>query len=65
VKAGTTVTFENDDDIPHQVVATGGAFRSKALDTGDTYAFTFTEPGEIAYFCSLHPHMQGTITVTP
>ena len=50
---------------PHLVVATDGAFRSKALDTGDTYAFTFTEPGEIAYFCSLHPHMQGTITVTP
>jgi plastocyanin len=65
VKVGTTVTFENDDDIPHQVVATGGAFRSKALDTGDAYAFTFMEPGEIAYFCSLHPHMQGTITVTP
>jgi plastocyanin len=65
VKVGTTVTFENDDDIPHQIVATGGAFRSKALDTNDTYAFTFTEPGDIAYFCSLHPHMQGTITVTP
>ena len=65
VKVGTTVTFENDDDIPHQVVATGGAFRSQALDTSDAYAFTFTEPGEIAYFCSLHPHMQGSITVTP
>ena len=65
VKVGTTVTFENDDDIPHLIVATDETFRSKALDTGDTYAFTFTEPGEIAYFCSLHPHMQGTITVTP
>ncbi|HWW48619.1 MAG TPA: cupredoxin family copper-binding protein [Xanthobacteraceae bacterium] len=64
VKAGTTVTFENDDDIPHLVVATDNSFRSKALDTGDTYAFTFTKPGDFPYYCGIHPHMQGKITVT-
>lgn len=65
VKPGTTVTFENDDDIPHLVVATDGSFRSKALDTGDKYAFTFSKPGDFAYFCGLHPHMQGKISVGP
>lgn len=65
VKVGTAVTFENDDDIPHIVVANDGSFRSKALDTGDSYAFTFTKSGDFPYFCALHPHMQGTITVTP
>ena len=65
VKAGTAVTFQNDDDIPHVVVANDGSFRSKALDTGDSYVFTFTKPGDFPYFCALHPHMQGTITVTP
>ncbi|TIS53265.1 cupredoxin family copper-binding protein [Mesorhizobium sp.] len=65
VKVGTTVTFENDDDIPHLVVANDASFRSKALDTGDTYVFTFTKAGDFAYFCGLHPHMQGTITVAP
>uniref|UniRef100_A0A9E7ZRR7 Cupredoxin family copper-binding protein n=1 Tax=Bosea sp. NBC_00436 TaxID=2969620 RepID=A0A9E7ZRR7_9HYPH len=65
VKAGTAVTFENDDDIPHVVVANDGSFRSKALDTGDSYVFTFTKSGDFPYFCALHPHMQGTITVTP
>lgn len=64
VKAGTTVVFENDDDIPHLVVATDNSFRSKALDTGDTYAFTFQTAGDFAYFCGLHPHMQGKITVS-
>lgn len=64
VKAGTTVTFENDDDIPHVVVATDGSFRSKALDTGDTYAFTFTKSGDFPYFCGIHPQMQGKITVS-
>lgn len=64
VKLGTTVTFRNDDDIPHLVVASDGSFRSKALDTGDTYAFTFTKLGDFAYFCALHPYMQGKITVS-
>jgi plastocyanin len=63
VKAGTTVTWTNKDDIPHAVAAVGKQFRSKALDTGDAYSFTFTTPGSYAYFCSLHPHMTGTIVV--
>jgi plastocyanin len=65
VAAGTTVVFENDDDIPHEVVAIDGSFRSKALDTGDTYAFTFVKAGDFPYFCGIHPHMQGKVTVTP
>ena len=63
VKAGATVTWTNKDDIPHTVVASGHAFRSKALDTDDSYAFTFTTPGTYEYFCSLHPHMVGTVVV--
>ena len=64
VKAGTTVTWTNEDDIPHTVVSTGH-FRSKALDTGDKYSFTFTTPGSYQYFCYIHPHMTGTIVVQP
>jgi len=63
VKAGTTIVWENVDDIPHTVAATGRAFKSKALDTGDKYSFTFTTPGTFEYFCSLHPHMTGSIVV--
>jgi plastocyanin len=63
VKAGTTVTWVNDDDIPHTVVASGKAFKSKALDTDDKFSFTFTTPGSYEYFCSLHPHMKAMVTV--
>jgi plastocyanin len=63
VKAGTTVTWQNNDDIPHTVVASGKGFRSKTLDTDDKYTFTFTTPGSYEYFCSLHPHMTGSIVV--
>jgi len=65
VKAGTTVTWLNEDDIPHTVAATGKAFKSKVLDTDDKYTFTFTAAGTYEYFCSLHPHMTGTIVVEP
>jgi plastocyanin len=64
VKAGTTVTWTNHDDIPHGIAATGNAFkRSDALDTDDSYSFTFTTPGSYQYFCYIHPHMTGTIVV--
>jgi plastocyanin len=62
VKAGTTMTWKNQDDIPHTVVS-AGKFKSKALDTDDSYSFTFTAAGDYTYFCSLHPHMTGTIKV--
>jgi amicyanin len=63
VKAGTTVTWRNEDDIPHAIASAERKFKSKALDTEDGYSYTFTEPGNYAYFCSLHPHMTGTIVV--
>lgn len=65
VKPGTTVIFENHDDIPHLVVDANGNFRSKAMDTGDKFSLTVDKPGEIDYFCGLHPHMKGKIIVAP
>jgi plastocyanin len=63
VKPGATVTWTNGDDIPHTVTSNSGAFKSKVLDSGDKFSFTFAKPGQFGYFCSLHPHMTGTIIV--
>ncbi|HTV35133.1 MAG TPA: cupredoxin family copper-binding protein [Xanthobacteraceae bacterium] len=64
VKAGTTVTWTNKDDIPHGIASSTNTFtRSKALDTDDSFSFTFTTPGTYQYFCYIHPHMVGTIVV--
>jgi len=63
VKAGTTVTWVNQDDIPHALASSAKVFKSKALDTDDKFSFTFAIPGVYDYFCSLHPHMTGTIVV--
>jgi len=63
VAVGTTVKWVNHDDIPHNVVEKNKAFRSKALDTDDSYSFTFASAGTYDYFCGLHPKMQGKIIV--
>jgi plastocyanin len=64
VAVGTTVTWVNQDDIPHTVVADDKhSFKSKVLDSDERFSFTFTKPGEYGYFCSLHPHMTGKVIV--
>jgi plastocyanin len=64
VKAGTTVTWTNKDDIPHGIASDNNAFKkSKALDTDDSFSYTFTTPGTYQYFCYIHPHMVGTVVV--
>jgi amicyanin len=65
VKAGTTVTWINADDIPHLVSEKDGKFRSSALDTNNKFSQTFSTAGTVEYFCAIHPHMTGKIVVTP
>jgi plastocyanin len=65
VTTGTKVTWTNRDDIPHTVTDADHPreIKSPALDTGESYSRTFAAPGTYHYFCSLHPHMQGTAVV--
>jgi plastocyanin len=63
VAPGTTVTWVNHDDIPHTVVSTDSAFKSKVLDTDEKFSFTFTKAGTYPYFCSIHPKMTATVVV--
>ena len=65
VAVGTTVTWVNEDDVPHTATGEGEspAFDSKALDTDDKFSFTFSKAGTYPYYCKVHPHMKGTIVV--
>ena len=63
IKPGTIVTFTNHDDIPHSIVDSAGKFKSKVLDTDESFKMTFDTAGDIGYFCGLHPHMTGRIIV--
>jgi 3',5'-cyclic-AMP phosphodiesterase len=64
VKAGTTVTWINNDDVPHLIVNTQNRFKSSpVMDTDQRYHVTLARAGSYDYFCSLHPKMQGRIVV--
>ncbi len=63
VKAGTTVTWRNDDEEPHTVVSQDGLFRSAAIDGGEHFSFKFDKPGTYKYVCTIHPRMVGTVVV--
>ena len=63
VPVGTTVKWVNHDDIPHTVANKDKLFRSSALDTDDSYSYTFASAGTFDYFCGLHPFMVGKIIV--
>lgn len=65
VAVGTEVVWTNSDSMDHSVefTADAGIPTSPDLAQGDTYSFTFTEPGTYQYICGIHPQMRGTIVV--
>ena len=63
VTPGTTITWTNQDDVPHVVASDNKLFKSKPLDTDDHFSFTFTKPGTYIYYCSIHPRMTARVVV--
>lgn len=70
IPVGTTVTWINDDSVPHNIQSmdeTGNViqlFNSPPLNTGDKFEFAFEEAGVYNYFCSFHPWRVGLVTVS-
>jgi plastocyanin len=67
VKAGTTVTWTNNDNFTHSVQFKDGGLPAEPLlmQPGNDATFTFAAAGTYHYQCHLHPqNMQGTVTVT-
>ncbi|MDR3388081.1 MAG: plastocyanin/azurin family copper-binding protein, partial [Rudaea sp.] len=54
INVGDSVTFKNVGNVPHNVVANDGSFTSGAVATGWTFTQTFSTPGTIGYYCTLH-----------
>lgn len=68
VKKGGTITWTNNESAPHDVTKMDGpgpdfSSGNGNMQEGDTYEQTFNTPGEIRYVCTVHPGMEGTITV--
>ncbi|WP_317995674.1 cupredoxin domain-containing protein [Vulcanimicrobium alpinum] len=63
VKPGATVTFVNDDDDAHTVTADDGSWDSEGLNQRQLWTRAFAKAGTVAYHCTVHPFMHGTIVV--
>lgn len=64
VKTGTKVTWVNNDGVSHTVTPdSDNLFNSSVLSPGQSFSFTFTDPGSVNYHCKIHPTMKGTVIV--
>jgi plastocyanin len=64
VPAGSTITWTNRDDVPHNIVSTEQKFKSPVLDTDERFSHKFDAPGTYKYYCSIHPKMTGQVVVS-
>lgn len=64
VKAGTKVTWTNQDTVKHDVTVDGTEGpESELLAKGESYSYTFDKAGTYEYYCTPHPYMTGTVIV--
>ena len=71
VVLGSTVTWTNQDDVPHNVtlspvvISSSDNWESRLLYPGQSFSYTFTSSGTFQYHCQEHPFsMSGTVIVT-
>ena len=70
VKAGTSVTWTNNDSTIHTVTSglpekgdVGTLFDSSIISPGNTFVHVFDKQGTFDYSCTLHPFMHGQVIV--
>ncbi len=61
IKVGQSVSWTNNDDRDHTVVADDGSFRSGNLKPGGSFSYRFTKAGDFSYGCGYHPRMHGSV----
>src|SRR5262249_43548746 len=71
IQQGTTVEFQNNDTVQHNIFWPSiGANKKEAHNLGtwpkgEKRAFTFDRPGVVPLHCNIHPEMSGYIIVSP
>ena len=63
VRVGTTVTWTNQDNVPHSITFKNGMKDSGLLYQGQSFSYTFNTPGTYQYYCTVHLYMVATVTV--
>jgi plastocyanin len=65
IKKGGTLTFLNDDSVPHNILSTskGNEFNLGSQPPGASTDVTFKEAGDVLILCAIHPRMKMTVKV--
>lgn len=63
INVGDSVTWTNNDQSAHTSTSKTDLWDSGTLQNGNTFTFTFNAPGSYGYLCTIHPSMQGSVTV--
>ncbi len=63
VPVGATVTFTNDDSVPHTATSRDGSWDTGLLNKGESKTITFDKPGDYEYYCKVHPNQIARLTV--
>src|SRR5712675_3726932 len=66
IKKGESVTFANDDTVPHNIISAskGNEFNLGSQPPGAATDVTFKESGEAQVICAIHPRMKMTVKIT-
>jgi plastocyanin len=66
LKKGDSLTFVNDDTIPHNILSTskGNEFNLGSQAPGAATDVTFKEAGDVQVLCAIHPRMKMMVKVT-
>ena len=63
VASGDTIVWVNKDLVPHTATSRAGGFDSNVIAAEGSWKYTVRKKGAIAYLCTLHPEMKGTLRV--
>jgi plastocyanin len=66
IKKGESLTFANDDSVPHNIISIskGNEFNLGSQPPGSVTDVTFKQAGEARVICAIHPRMKMTVTIT-
>ena len=63
VLTGDSIRWTNASVRQHDVASVDAIFNSGVLPAGGAFTRTFTAAGDVAYYCTIHPFMRGTVAV--
>ena len=66
IKKGASLTFLNDDSVPHNILSAskGNEFNLGSQGPGMSTDVTFKEAGDVQVICAIHPRMKMMVKVT-